>query len=377
MATVTLKRGMQLLLVAWLAAPLGACATPRLDLELDAAIAQAEAGGQWHEATRAMARVLDRSEPGSDTERAAVAALGEYGDGAAVAPLLAVARRGGSNTAEAVIDALARMPGRHATMAMAEEFESTGSAAERVLLLRALRDREPVVVLPLVVRALDSGDEELRSVALQAIDNAADAANALVQRGQADSAVALLRAAAAAADQEPPAGATTSQALGFLHHGWVAGPFRAESLDAGWEEQWMGDPAGSPFAPGGVPPEGWTAFDARASGGIVDLVRRLGAETDCFAYALLAFDSSTGRDALLRLGSDDGVAAWLNGEQVHENRTFRGVVPDSDVVPVRVREGRNVLVLKISQGAAGWGFCARLTTPEGWPLAVSQTEATP
>jgi hypothetical protein len=39
-------------------------------------------------------------------------------------------------------------------------------------------------------------------------------------------------------------------------------------------------------------------------------------------------------EALLGIGSDDGVKVWLNGELVHENWIDRGVEPDDDVVPV-------------------------------------------
>ena len=37
---------------------------------------------------------------------------------------------------------------------------------------------------------------------------------------------------------------------------------------------------------------------------------------------------------------------------------------DSDHVPVRVRKGRNVLTMKITQGGGAWRFAARLLDPQ-------------
>ncbi len=87
-----------------------------------------------------------------------------------------------------------------------------------------------------------------------------------------------------------------------------------------------------------------------------------GARTDCFAYALTVIESPIEQAAELRIGSDDGVAVWLNGASVWQNlQVARGLSLDQDRVPVQLRKGSNVLLLKIAQGMAAWGMCTRLS----------------
>jgi hypothetical protein len=90
------------------------------------------------------------------------------------------------------------------------------------------------------------------------------------------------------------------------------------------------------------------------------LPKALGLRDDCFAYAVCVLVSPVAQKSELRLGSDDGVSAWLNGEQVLDNlQALRGMAPDQDRVEVRLKAGANVLLLKITQASGDWGFCAR------------------
>ncbi len=86
------------------------------------------------------------------------------------------------------------------------------------------------------------------------------------------------------------------------------------------------------------------------------------------AYAVTYLDSPNDRDAVLAVGSDDGVAVWVNGEVVHRNHVGRPYTSRKDIVPVHLKKGRNELMLKISQGNAGWEFCAHLEFPNGSPM---------
>jgi hypothetical protein len=65
------------------------------------------------------------------------------------------------------------------------------------------------------------------------------------------------------------------------------------------------------------------------------------------------------------LGTDDGVKVWWNGALVHANNTARAVTVNADRVDVALRQGWNTLLLKITQNNQGWGFCVRLTQPDG------------
>jgi len=78
------------------------------------------------------------------------------------------------------------------------------------------------------------------------------------------------------------------------------------------------------------------------------------------AYAWAQVEMPEQTDAVLGIGSDDCVKVWLNGKLVHEHRGGRGVIPDSDRVPVTFKKGKNQLVLKILNYGGPWGFACRL-----------------
>ncbi len=90
------------------------------------------------------------------------------------------------------------------------------------------------------------------------------------------------------------------------------------------------------------------------------------------AFAYVTVHVAEAQEATLRIGSDDGVRAWVNGVKVHENDIDRGTALDSDLVPISLKAGDNALLLEIIQHAGGWNFCARLTTPDGFPLQFEQ-----
>jgi hypothetical protein len=77
-------------------------------------------------------------------------------------------------------------------------------------------------------------------------------------------------------------------------------------------------------------------------------------------YAWAQVDMPRERQGVLGIGSDDAVKVWLNGELVHENWASRGLVVDSDRVPVTFKKGMNQLVLKIQNHGFEWGFSCRL-----------------
>ncbi len=97
---------------------------------------------------------------------------------------------------------------------------------------------------------------------------------------------------------------------------------------------------------------------------LVPLDKILGGESRV-AYLRAKIWSDKSQSARLELGSNDGVKAWLNGELMHGNNANRGVTPGEDRVAITLREGGNVLLLKIIQGSGGWGACARVRGSAG------------
>ncbi|MEI6915477.1 MAG: glycoside hydrolase family 172 protein [Armatimonadota bacterium] len=76
-------------------------------------------------------------------------------------------------------------------------------------------------------------------------------------------------------------------------------------------------------------------------------------------YAAAIIDASQPFKTEMLLGSDDSVKVWLNGQLVHSKSISRGAIPDSDVVPVHLKVGQNLLVAKVSNGSGGSGLVVR------------------
>ena len=92
------------------------------------------------------------------------------------------------------------------------------------------------------------------------------------------------------------------------------------------------------------------------------------------AYGLAEIEVPEAVDAVVRVGSDDGVKVWVNGEAVHEHNVDRGAALDDDQAPARLKAGKNTLLVQITQGGGGWVFCLRLTRPDGVPLAFTMAQ---
>jgi hypothetical protein len=96
---------------------------------------------------------------------------------------------------------------------------------------------------------------------------------------------------------------------------------------------------------------------------------------NCAAYLKTQITAPADCDGFLLLGSDDGVKAWLNQVVVHTNDVNRGDVPDQDVVSVHLTKGANELMLKITQGGAGWSAHARIVGRDGRAIPGLRAES--
>lgn len=147
--------------------------------------------------------------------------------------------------------------------------------------------------------------------------------------------------------------------------GWqVAGPYSRE--DAGPDE--LFDIA---FAPEKADVEArWRAVPAGAHETMpwmIDLDEFLGG-INRVAYLRTRVYTPKPQDAVLEMGTDDGVKVWLNGEVVHSNNVTRALMPGQDKVEVSLKQGWNDLMLKVTQGGGDWGVCARLRSADGAKL---------
>mgnify|MGYP002632203122 CR=1 FL=1 len=112
----------------------------------------------------------------------------------------------------------------------------------------------------------------------------------------------------------------------------------------------------------------WTDYVSDNVQPIFDLWDPMAGAVNACAFAHTRVTLKEAVNAQLRLGSDDGVRAWVNGVVVHENNVDRGVALDSDIVDITLKAGENTIVVQIVQNGGGWGFVGRLTDATGLPL---------
>lgn len=74
------------------------------------------------------------------------------------------------------------------------------------------------------------------------------------------------------------------------------------------------------------------------------------------AYVYRTVRCARPMDVAVRMGSDDGLRFWLNGELLVDRAVARGLnVADHSLV-LKLEEGTNHLLAKVANGAGGWGY---------------------
>lgn len=101
--------------------------------------------------------------------------------------------------------------------------------------------------------------------------------------------------------------------------------------------------------------------------GLVELNVILGGNERA-AYLRTEILSPKAQEAMLALGSDDGLKVWVNGQQVLAKNVVRPYRAGEDKVKISLKQGTNALLLKIIQGGGEWSAAARLTAADGKAL---------
>lgn len=96
-----------------------------------------------------------------------------------------------------------------------------------------------------------------------------------------------------------------------------------------------------------------------AADSIVDLVANVSKMSPAAAYAYSEVECPEESVWLAALGTNDGGSLWVNGIRVWDYQPARGTKPDSDLVPVVLKKGKNAILLKVEQRGNMWGFCFR------------------
>lgn len=94
--------------------------------------------------------------------------------------------------------------------------------------------------------------------------------------------------------------------------------------------------------------------------GLIDFQQGLGDLEFTIGYAWIEFDMPKAMSAWLGIGSDDGIKIWHNDDLVHDKWIQRISRIDDDIVPLKLVEGRNRLLVKIQNVEGDWSFVSRM-----------------
>jgi len=108
----------------------------------------------------------------------------------------------------------------------------------------------------------------------------------------------------------------------------------------------------------------WQEATSRADG-YLDLRKDLSPMPMTVGYTLVYIHAPKTTDSVMLIGSDDEIAVWLNGTEIHRKSIDAGATADADAVPCQLKAGWNtVLCQKVDLGWS-WGLYLRFTDAEG------------
>jgi len=106
------------------------------------------------------------------------------------------------------------------------------------------------------------------------------------------------------------------------------------------------------------------ATDRRGFANLLTLESRPEVRNDAIAYLQCWLVSPDDREVVFTLGTDDGCRLWINDEVIHEDGSRHGADPLQHVGRVRLREGRNRVLLKVENGGGDFGAYFRVLDDE-------------
>ncbi len=293
---------------------------------------------------------------------------GRIGGPQALAALQAGARGSNADLRDAAVRALADFADVEALPALLALAREAAGETQRVLALRgywrlvAQAGKTPAPErLKLCAEGLAAAQrpDEKRLGLAELGKVALPAALELAEKYRADTAVkaeaevAARQIRAHLAGVQPKAGGATPKMGGPFIRDWlVCGPYSQPGVTGALK---LFDIAFGPEKPGEK-----VEWKPVPKADRVNLLAMFPDQVNCAAYLKTEIIAPQDGDATLLLGSDDGVKAWLNGVVVHSNNVDRHGLPDQDAAPIKLKQGKNVLMLKITQGGGGWFACARI-----------------
>lgn len=184
-----------------------------------------------------------------------------------------------------------------------------------------------------------------------------------------------------------PADPTRIDEEGFIKYWLVLAPIPSEKEMAGGAEisaERLPDEARlRPRADERVKVKGkdlvWKRF--RSSDFAIDFKKAVEGERgeDAVAYAVCYVHAPEERkDVKLFVGTNDQGKVWLNGQAVFAHEKSRTLKKDNDVVSgLTLRQGENVVLLKVANERGNWQGCLRFGDASGTPMVDLHVTSTP
>lgn len=130
-------------------------------------------------------------------------------------------------------------------------------------------------------------------------------------------------------------------------------------------------PGPAPHATAAFERSGWRRYPPDMGAGTLHLDAILRPNQTTRATVATRVASEAGGPAVLRLGYDDSVVVWLNGDEIYRSPAPHPHFIDQAALPVVLRAGDNRLVVSVQQKAGAWRLSMRFTDPAGVPLPVT------
>ncbi len=168
-----------------------------------------------------------------------------------------------------------------------------------------------------------------------------------------------------------------SRQAGFINHWWIAGPFpnlnnQAEK-NTGFPEQRIDFSQVQLFD---SLTASWQKVKPAGLYPVIPFADLFG-KRQAAAYAWAEITAPQDQPVILKAGSNDGIALWLNGDQIHENMIPRTLTIDEDEVRAKLKKGKNQILLKVPNQGGNWQACLRVCDESGRPLDLNQVRMNP
>lgn len=147
---------------------------------------------------------------------------------------------------------------------------------------------------------------------------------------------------------------------GYIRSWWLNGGYPYLTLN---DDAIAGGEANYIPAPGDK-----SAWAIRSDSRNIDFLKYITPAYKSAAYAFAWIEVPEDRKGLLGLMSDDGIAVWLNGNEIWRNKVSRFMPDDTrdiDLPPIELKKGLNALLIKVDQNDGDWQFKARVLNPDG------------